>query len=76
KAAFDWWLEWERDDHPRHRLDLNFLAHAKVCDGPARRGCRPLPPHRPLRHPRALVVLRREPHGAFTAARAYALGTP
>lgn len=33
KAAFDWWLEWEREDHPRHHTDLNFLAHAKICEG-------------------------------------------
>ncbi|MFI5821680.1 hypothetical protein ACIA8I_21660 [Streptomyces rishiriensis] len=33
KAAFDWWLEWEHDGHPRHLVDLNFLAHAKVCEG-------------------------------------------
>lgn len=32
KAAFDWWLEWEREDHPRNRVDLNFLAHAKFCE--------------------------------------------
>ena len=56
KAAFDWWLEWEREDHPRRRVDLNFLAHAKVCEGRRRRGRRPLPPHRPARHPGPLVV--------------------
>ncbi|MFF4488507.1 hypothetical protein ACFY0F_18760 [Streptomyces sp. NPDC001544] len=31
RAAFDWWLEWEHDDHPRRHVDLNFLAHAMVC---------------------------------------------
>ena len=33
RAAFDWWLEWEHGDHPRRLVDLNFLAHAKVCEG-------------------------------------------
>jgi hypothetical protein len=33
KTAFDWWLEWEGDDHPRNKIDLNFLAHAKVYEG-------------------------------------------
>ncbi|CAM5246309.1 hypothetical protein SHIRM173S_10310 [Streptomyces hirsutus] len=33
KAAFDWWLEWEHEEHPRRLIDLNFLAHAKVCEG-------------------------------------------
>ncbi|CAM5567218.1 Tetratricopeptide repeat protein OS=Streptomyces alboniger OX=132473 GN=CP975_06710 PE=4 SV=1 [Streptomyces alboniger] len=33
KAAFDWWLEWEQEGHPRRLVDLNFLAHAKVCEG-------------------------------------------
>ncbi|MHB9862867.1 hypothetical protein [Streptomyces sp. YIM S03343] len=33
KAAFDWWLEWDNDDHPRRHVDLNFLAHATCCEG-------------------------------------------
>ncbi|MEU6118374.1 hypothetical protein ABZ840_27975 [Streptomyces sp. NPDC047117] len=34
KTAFDWWLEWEGDSgHPRGKVDLNFLAHAKFCEG-------------------------------------------
>ncbi|MDC0768903.1 hypothetical protein [Streptomyces sp. HD] len=33
RAAFDWWLEWEQEGHPRRLIDLNFLAHAKVCEG-------------------------------------------
>lgn len=33
KAAFDWWLEWEHEGHPRRLVDLNYLAHAKVCEG-------------------------------------------
>ncbi|MFI5686367.1 hypothetical protein [Streptomyces sp. NPDC051636] len=33
RAAFDWWLEWEHDDHPRRHVDLNFLVHAMACQG-------------------------------------------
>jgi hypothetical protein len=38
KAAFDWWLEWDEWDegaprHPRRKLDLNYLAHAKFHEG-------------------------------------------
>ncbi|GAA0472958.1 hypothetical protein [Streptomyces olivaceiscleroticus] len=34
KTAFDWWLEWEGGaGHPRGKVDLNFLAHAKYCEG-------------------------------------------
>ncbi|MCF3129925.1 hypothetical protein [Streptomyces olivochromogenes] len=31
RSAFQWWLEWEHDDHPRRHVDLNFLAHATSC---------------------------------------------
>ncbi|MER7933693.1 MULTISPECIES: hypothetical protein [unclassified Streptomyces] len=27
-AAFDWWLEWGTEEHPRRHVDLNHLAHA------------------------------------------------
>lgn len=27
-AAFDWWLEWGIEEHPRRYVDLNHLAHA------------------------------------------------
>ncbi|MER5518286.1 hypothetical protein [Streptomyces sp. NPDC002763] len=27
-AAFDWWLEWGIEEHPRRHVDLNHLAHA------------------------------------------------
>lgn len=33
QAAFDWWLEWEGEDHPRGKVDLNFLAHAMFHEG-------------------------------------------
>lgn len=75
KCAFDWWLEWEHEDHPRRLIDLNYLAHAKVCEG---RGAEA-----------AALFLRiaghstaapwsypdRDPRTAFRAARDSALGT-
>ncbi|CAL9566507.1 hypothetical protein SUDANB6_04770 [Streptomyces sp. enrichment culture] len=75
KAAFDWWLEWEQDDHPRRLVDLNFLAHAKYCEGRSaeaaalfhRIGDRPTP--QPWSYP------GRDARTAFRAARASALGT-
>ncbi|NJQ01372.1 hypothetical protein [Streptomyces zingiberis] len=33
KAAFDCWLEWGCEEHPRRLVDLNFLAHAKYHEG-------------------------------------------
>ncbi|MEU9123785.1 hypothetical protein AB0C96_28650 [Streptomyces sp. NPDC048506] len=33
QAAVDWWLEWEGEDHPRGKIDLNFLAHATFHEG-------------------------------------------
>ncbi|MGW3955054.1 hypothetical protein ACWEKM_29900 [Streptomyces sp. NPDC004752] len=73
-AAFDWWLEWEHDEHPRRHVDLNFLAHAMSCAGRTaeaaalfqRIGRHPTP--RPWSYP------DREPGAAFRAARARALG--
>ncbi|WP_112470403.1 hypothetical protein [Streptomyces triticisoli] len=74
KAAFDWWLEWEQEDHPRRLVDLNFLAHAKHCQGRGaeaaalfhRIGDRPTPA--PWSYP------DRNPYTAFRTARAGALG--
>ncbi|GGZ92930.1 hypothetical protein ACFOOM_26885 [Streptomyces echinoruber] len=75
KAAFDWWLEWEQEEHPRRMVDLNYLAHAKVCQG---RGAEAaalfhrIGPHvtaQPWSYP------DRDPYTAFRAARDDALGT-
>ncbi|WUB89531.1 hypothetical protein OG812_24285 [Streptomyces sp. NBC_00566] len=33
RAAFDWWLEWEHDEHPRRHIDLNHLAFAMSAAG-------------------------------------------
>jgi hypothetical protein len=74
KAAFDWWLEWERDDHPRNRVDLNFLAHATFCEGrPAEAAALFL---RIGRHatPVPWCYPDRDPGEAFRAARDAAFG--
>ncbi len=78
KAAFDWWLEWETPDeraHPRCHVDLNFLAHAKSCEGRAAEAAVLF--HRIGRHatPAPWSYPDRDPHEAFTAARATALGS-
>ncbi|MFF9409299.1 hypothetical protein ACF1B0_27840 [Streptomyces anandii] len=75
KAAFDWWLEWGQEGHPRRLVDLNYLAHAKYCEGRGaeaaalfhRIGDHPTPA--PWSYP------DRDPHTAFRTARAGALGT-
>ncbi|MFD9538703.1 hypothetical protein [Streptomyces sp. NPDC060022] len=76
KAAFDWWLEWEREDHPRHHVDLNFLAHAKICEGRPAEAAALF--HRIGPHATAAPwsYSGRDPYPAFLAARNYALGTP
>ncbi|MDX3240815.1 MULTISPECIES: hypothetical protein [unclassified Streptomyces] len=78
KAAFDWWLEWEHDGrehdgHPRHLIDLNFLAHAKVCEGSGAEAAALF--HRIGRHatPEPWSYPHRDPYAAFHAARAAAV---
>ncbi|MFF5520351.1 hypothetical protein [Streptomyces coeruleorubidus] len=75
KAAFDWWLEWELEGHPRRLIDLNFLAHAKFCEGRGAEAAALF--HRIGRHatPAPWSYPDRDPHTAFAAARAAALGT-
>ena len=74
KAAFDWLLEWEHDGHPRRLVDLNFLAHAKVCEGRGAEAAalfRHIGAHateQPWSYP------DRDPYRAFRAGRAGALG--
>ncbi|WP_156721643.1 hypothetical protein [Streptomyces apocyni] len=74
KAAFDWWLEWGGSSHPRNRIDLNFLAHAKFCEGRAAEAAALF--HRigtqGTREPWAYPD--RDPGAAFRAARNAALG--
>jgi hypothetical protein len=74
RAAFDWWLEWEHEGHPRRLVDLNYLAHAKVCEGRGAEaaalfqhiGGHPTPA--PWSYP------DRDPYAAFHTARDRALG--
>ncbi|WP_371538994.1 MULTISPECIES: hypothetical protein [unclassified Streptomyces] len=75
KAAFDWWLEWEREDHPRNRVDLNFLAHAKFCEGRPAEAAALF--HRIGEHftPAPWAYPDRDPYQAFSAARGAALGS-
>ncbi|WP_424214555.1 hypothetical protein ACN20G_22170 [Streptomyces sp. BI20] len=75
RGAFDWWLEWERDDHPRNRVDLNFLAHAKLGEGRPAEAAALF--HRIGRHATRAPwsYPDRDAHAAFLAAREAALGT-
>lgn len=74
RACFDWWLEWEHDEHPRRHIDLNHLAFALSSAGrPAeaaalfrRIGAHATPAPWSYAHP--------DPLAAFRAARARALG--
>ncbi|MET9829904.1 hypothetical protein ABZ078_11410 [Streptomyces sp. NPDC006385] len=75
RAAFDWWLEWEQEGHPRRLVDLNYLAHAKVCEGRGAEAAALF--HRIGRHatPSPWSYPDRDPYSAFRAARGIALGT-
>lgn len=75
KAAFDWWLEWEHEGHPRRLVDLNFLAHAKVCEGRGAEAAALF--HRIGEHatPAPWSYPDRDPVAAFRTARDMALGT-
>ncbi|WP_351223858.1 hypothetical protein [Streptomyces sp. NPDC002133] len=75
KTAFDWWLEWEREDHPRNRVDLNFLAHAKHCEGRSAEAAALFHRIGPHAAPAPWSYPDRDPHDAFHAARNAALGT-
>ncbi|MEU3252017.1 hypothetical protein [Streptomyces sp. NPDC006997] len=75
KAAFDWWLEWEHEGHPRRLVDLNYLAHAKVCEGRGAEAAALF--HRIGEHPtpQPWSYPDRDPYTVFRAARDRALGT-
>ena len=81
KAAFDWWLEWgggaDRPGatHPRGLIDLNYLAHAKYCEGRFPEAAALF--HRIDRYgtPFPWSYPDRDPYDAFRAARATALGS-
>ncbi|MFD5079238.1 hypothetical protein [Streptomyces sp. NPDC058371] len=75
KTAFDWWLEWEHDDHPRRQVDLNFLAHAKFCEGRGAEAAALFHRIGPHATPAPWSYPDRDPYKAFRAARESALGT-
>ncbi|MFF1422191.1 hypothetical protein [Streptomyces sp. NPDC058280] len=75
KGAFDWWLEWESEDHPRSRVDLNFLAHAQFHDGRIAEAAALFQRIGPHLTPAPWSYPDRDPHQAFTAARNAALGS-
>lgn len=73
RDAFDWWLEWGGEDHPRGKVDLNFLAHATFHEGRMAEAAalfQRIGPH-PTRAPWAYAG--RDADGAFRAARDTAL---
>ncbi|MFF1281196.1 hypothetical protein [Streptomyces sp. NPDC058299] len=74
RTCFDWWLEWEHDDHPRRHLDLNHLALALSSAGrPAEAAAlfQRIGRHA-TRAPWSYV--HRDPWTAFRTARGHALG--
>jgi hypothetical protein len=74
RACFDWWLEWEHDDHPRRLLDLNHLAFALSSAG---RPAEAAPLFQRIgEHATAAPwsYAHPDPRAAFHAARARALG--
>ncbi|MEU0336133.1 hypothetical protein [Streptomyces sp. NPDC006193] len=72
RSSFDWWLEWEHEEHPRHHVDLNHLAFALSCAG------RPAEAAALFRRigryatPAPWSYAHRDPLAAFHAARARA----
>ncbi len=72
KAAFDWWLEWEREDHPRRHVDLNFLAHAKYCEGRGAEAAALFHRIGPYATPAPWSYPDRDPYPAFRTACAWA----
>ncbi|MGW1795886.1 hypothetical protein ACWCQN_07770 [Streptomyces sp. NPDC001984] len=76
RAAFDWWLEWEPEDHPRRHVDLNHLAHAMSCAGRHAEAAALFPRIGPHLTPAPWRYPDHDPCAAFRTARARALGTP
>ncbi|MGW3207223.1 hypothetical protein [Streptomyces sp. NPDC001135] len=74
RAGFDWWLEWEHDEHPRRHIDLNHLAFALSCAGRPAEAAALF--QRIGRHatPAPWSLVHSDPLAAFRTARARALG--
>ncbi|WP_202515916.1 hypothetical protein [Streptomyces sp. SID161] len=73
-ASFDWWLEWEQDEHPRRLIDLNHLAFALSCAGRPAEAAALF--QRIGDHPTAApwTYAHHDPRAAFRTARDRALG--
>ncbi|WP_053654717.1 hypothetical protein [Streptomyces sp. MMG1121] len=73
-ACFDWWLEWEHDEHPRRHIDLNHLAFALSCAGRPAEAAALF--RRIGRHvtPAPWSYAHRDPRASYRQARARALG--
>jgi hypothetical protein len=75
KAAFDWWLEWDGEEHPRNKVDLNFLAHAKFLEGRMAEAAALLTRIGPHATPSPWSYPDRDPLKAFRAAHRTAFST-
>ncbi|MFF8728454.1 hypothetical protein ACF073_18430 [Streptomyces sp. NPDC015171] len=73
-AAFDWWLEWEHDDHPRRHIDLNHLAFALTRAGRPAEAAALFQRIGSHATPAPWAYAHRDPRAAFLAARTRALG--
>ncbi|MFJ4471424.1 hypothetical protein ACIP2X_28645 [Streptomyces sp. NPDC089424] len=74
EAAYDWWLEWEHDGHPRRLVDLNYLAHATCCVGRAAEAAALLERIGDHVTPQPWSYPSRDPATAFRQARERTLG--
>ncbi|MFH9662841.1 hypothetical protein ACH4NF_13250 [Streptomyces sp. NPDC017248] len=74
RASFDWWLEWEHDEHPRRLVDLNHLAFALSCAGRPAEAAALFQRIGDHATPAPWSYAHRDPRAAFRAARARALG--
>ncbi|WP_330456873.1 hypothetical protein OIB37_08260 [Streptomyces sp. NBC_00820] len=73
RTSFDWWLEWEHDDHPRRHIDLNHLAFAMSCAGRSAEATALFQHIGDQATPAPWSYPQRDPRTAFRTARARAL---
>ncbi|GAA2222729.1 hypothetical protein [Streptomyces nogalater] len=73
-ACFDWWLEWEHDEHPRRLIDLNHLAFGLSCAGRPAEAAALFQRIGDHATPAPWAYAHRDPLAAFRTARARALG--
>ncbi|CUW27420.1 hypothetical protein [Streptomyces reticuli] len=74
RASFDWWLEWEHDEHPRRHIDLNHLAFALSRAGRPAEAAALFQRIGEHATPAPWVYAHPDPLAAFHAARTRALG--